>query len=71
MKKELTFKKPQKKPDGYTLLPTGAKLIRVWKPNLFQRFAYCIGMMQDPRYNGKKMSYYHFDEVGQMPSKHL
>ena len=70
MKKELTFKKPQKKPDGYTLLPTGAKRIKFWKPNLIQKFMYWIGAAKDPRYNGKKIDFYHLDEVGQM-DKHL
>ena len=56
--------------DSYTLLPTGANEIKCWKPNLFQRLAYWIGITKDPRYNGKKLDYYHFDEAGQW-DKHL
>ena len=35
---------------------------KIWKPSLFQRFMYWLGLMKDPRYNGKKMSNYHLDE---------
>lgn len=36
--------------------------VRYWKPNLFQRFMYWVGLMKDPRYNGKKMDKYRADE---------
>ncbi len=65
MSKKLTFQKPQKKTDGYTLLPTGAKQIKIWKPNLIQKFMYWTRIMKDPRYNGKKINYYLHDEAGQ------
>ena len=36
--------------------------INYWKPNIFQRFMYWIGLMKDPRYNGKKLNKYFMDE---------
>lgn len=38
--------------------------VRFWKPNLFQRVAYYLGIMKDPRYNGKKFNFPLQDEVG-------
>jgi hypothetical protein len=40
------------------------KKIKFWKPNLFQKLMYRIGLMKDPRYNGKKTNRYIHDEAG-------
>jgi len=40
--------------------------IQVWKPNCIQRFLYWIGLVKDPRYNGKKLDWTTLDERGQM-----
>lgn len=40
--------------------------IKYWKPNLLQKLMYRIGLMKDPRYNGKKMDWVKYDELGQM-----
>lgn len=49
-----------------TLLAVGAK-IKFWKPNIFQKLMYRIGLMKDPRYNGKKLNRYLLDEVAMFP----
>lgn len=40
--------------------------IRIWKPNLIQKFMYWTGILKDPRYNGKKLDWTKNDEAGQM-----
>tara|TARA_R110002020_G_scaffold254511_2_gene468217 strand:- start:738 stop:950 length:213 start_codon:yes stop_codon:yes gene_type:complete len=40
--------------------------IHFWKPNIIQRFLYWIGILKDPRYNGKKLDWTKIDEAGQM-----
>ena len=53
--------------DTKSMLAEGAK-IKFWKPNLFQKLMYRIGLMKDPRYNGKKMDWVKYDEFGQWKS---
>ncbi len=38
------------------------KDIKMWKPNLIQRFMYWTGLFKDPRYDGKKVDWRVFDE---------
>lgn len=36
---------------------TSNEHIKFWKPNLFQRFAYWLGIVKDPRYDGKDVNH--------------
>lgn len=61
--KELKFQPPHNsKGIAKPMLAAGAK-IKYWKPNLLQKLMYRIGLMKDPRYNGKKLDGYLLDEV--------
>lgn len=39
------------------------KKIKPYKPNLILRIIYKLGIVKDPRFNGKKLSWIHFDEL--------
>lgn len=40
-------------------------------PSLFKRFMYWIGIMKDPRYDGKKTNPCHFDEMGHINPRYF
>ena len=46
------------------------KVIKCWKPNLFQMIMYKLNILKDPRYNGKRLYKYYADEPGQMECYH-
>ena len=41
------------------------KPIKFWKPNIFQKIIYRLGVQKDPRYNGSKVDWRILDEEGQ------
>lgn len=43
----------------------GRFTISIWKPNVLQRFFYWVGLLKDPRFNGKYKNRFFNDEVGQ------
>lgn len=40
----------------------GTNKIKAWKPNLFQKLIYALGIAKDPRFNGSKLDYAAYDE---------
>ena len=40
------------------------KRIKYWKPNIIQRMLIKLGIIKDPRYNGKKKKKFLADELG-------
>ena len=35
----------------------GTNKIKIWKPNVFQKLIYALGIVKDPRFNGRKLDY--------------
>lgn len=40
------------------------KTIKLWKPDIFQKIMYRLGIQKDPRYNGSKVDWSILDEEG-------